>query len=177
MQIVLEALGLLESFGSRLLASLVIGQDALVVPGGFRQFLGLVMHAGQQEASMRAKNRIRERSEHVERTPSRQIVLQEKTGIAMVREAQISVAASDPERIFDKESRYRLSLLRLGYPQKHICLITSSEGQPFEINRRFLGVGFHLGNTCGESAGGSCELTRRFFEMLLGGGAPLRRLA
>src|SRR5438094_7082626 len=103
--IILESIRLLEGLGRCFLIGLVVGQHCFIVPRRFGKFLRLVMDAGQQESSVDAKNRIRERRQHVERAPGRQIVLQEKTGIAMVDKPEAAIAALSPKRIFDKRSR------------------------------------------------------------------------
>ena len=123
--IVLEAVRLLQGFGRCFLIGLVVGQHCFIVPGRFGKFLRLVMDAGQQESSMDAKNRIRERCQHVERAPGRQIVLHEKTGIAALR----------PKRIFDKRSGQSLRLFWLENADKHLCLAAACVSRPFEVNR------------------------------------------
>src|SRR5438094_1757365 len=79
--IILESIRLLEGLGRCFLIGLVVGQHCFIVLGGFRQFFGTVMNAGQQVSSVDAKNRIREMRQHAELAPSRQTILEEKTRI------------------------------------------------------------------------------------------------
>src|SRR6266852_8677793 len=118
-EIILETIGLLEGFGGLLLARFVIRQHALVMPGRLVQLLGFMMHAGQEEASVRAECRIGKGGEHVERSSGGQEILEEKARVSVIIQAEISPLAflqSGVVRVFTrahKGSGERLSFLWL----------------------------------------------------------------
>jgi len=171
---IFEGVGVFEGVLGGCAFFLVGGDEGGIECGGFGAFIGEVMSAGEEIASVDADLGIFEGGEHSQRASGRDVILEQEAGIAMLiggllEESRFGEDGISEEGLDDGEGVFGLC-----EAEEHFSAVAASAVGPFEIEGEFLGV---LGRWCfdesGEGIGGGGEGGGGLSEALVGGGAEL----
>src|SRR5262245_30340286 len=122
---------------------------------------------------MRAKCRVREGCELIERLAGVEIVLEEEAPEAVVVESQPSVAALDEQSVVEERRDEDESILGLEQAYQHLGLVAADTGGPLEVGGEVF-VRVDLAGAIREGLDGGGELLLCLLEALCCCGAALR---